>query len=504
MKISKTLLIILDGWGHGDKSKSDVIHNADTPFINSLYKKCPNSELLTDGEKVGLPDGQMGNSEVGHLNIGAGRIVDQDLVKINNACKDESISFNKSLNESFEYVNQNKSSLHLIGLVSDGGIHSHQNHLYKLCELANKKQVKNVYVHIFTDGRDCNPRSAKKFIQQLEKNLNGAKIATISGRYYAMDRDKRWSRIKKSYDAMVNSIGEKSEDIIDKIQSYYDKNITDEFILPTVCVDKNNNPIAKIKNGDGVICFNFRTDRCREITSVLSQRDHDKFDMRKLDIHYTTMTNYDKSFKGVNVIFDKKNLKSTLGEILQNNELTQTRIAETEKTPHVTYFFSGGRESKFIGERRLMIDSPKVVTYDLQPEMSAHELTLKTITEIKKISPDFICLNFANADMVGHTGDYNAIKKAVEVVDYCTRKVVEEAMSKCYSIMIIADHGNADFAVNNDGSPNTAHSLNPVPCFIVNSKYNNINNGILADVAPTILKLMGIEKPKEMTGNSLI
>ncbi|MDA9325277.1 2,3-bisphosphoglycerate-independent phosphoglycerate mutase [Flavobacteriales bacterium] len=504
MKISKTLLIILDGWGHGDKSKSDVIYNANTPFINSLYKTCPHSELLTDGEKVGLPDGQMGNSEVGHLNIGAGRIVDQDLVKINNACKDESISFNKSLNESFEYVNQNKSSLHLIGLVSDGGIHSHQNHLYKLCELANKKQVKNVYVHIFTDGRDCNPRSAKKFIQQLEKNLNGAKIATISGRYYAMDRDKRWSRIKKSYDAMVNSIGEKSEDIIDKIQSYYDKNITDEFILPTVCVDKNNNPIAKIKNGDGVICFNFRTDRCREITSVLSQRDHDKFDMRKLDIHYTTMTNYDKSFKGVNVIFDKKNLKSTLGEILQNNELTQTRIAETEKTPHVTYFFSGGRESKFIGERRLMIDSPKVVTYDLQPEMSAHELTLKTITEIKKISPDFICLNFANADMVGHTGDYNAIKKAVEVVDYCTRKVVEEAMSKCYSIMIIADHGNADFAVNNDGSPNTAHSLNPVPCFIVNSKYNNINNGILADVAPTILKLMGIEKPKEMTGNSLI
>ena len=504
MKISKTLLIILDGWGHGDKSKSDVIYNANTPFINSLYKTCPHSELLTDGEKVGLPDGQMGNSEVGHLNIGAGRIVDQDLVKINNACKDESISFNKSLNESFEYVNQNKSSLHLIGLVSDGGIHSHQNHLYKLCELANKKQVKNVYVHIFTDGRDCNPRSAKKFIQQLEKNLNGAKIATISGRYYAMDRDKRWSRIKKSYDAMVNSIGEKSEDIIDKIQSYYDKNITDEFILPTVCVDKNNNPIAKIKNGDGVICFNFRTDRCREITSVLSQKDHENFDMHKLDIHYTTMTNYDKSFKGVNVIFDKKNLKSTLGEILQNNELTQTRIAETEKTPHVTYFFSGGRESKFIGERRLMIDSPKVVTYDLQPEMSAHELTLKTITEIKKISPDFICLNFANADMVGHTGDYNAIKKAVEVVDCCTRKVVEEAMSKCYSIMIIADHGNADFAVNNDGSPNTAHSLNPVPCFIVNSKYNNINNGILADVAPTILKLMGIEKPKEMTGNSLI
>lgn len=504
MKISKTLLIILDGWGHGDKSKSDVIYNADTPFINSLYKTCPNSELLTDGEKVGLPDGQMGNSEVGHLNIGAGRIVDQDLVKINNACKDDSISFNTSLNESFEYVNQNKSSLHLIGLVSDGGIHSHQNHLYKLCELANKKQVKNVYVHIFTDGRDCNPRSAKKFIQQLEKNLNGARIATVSGRYYAMDRDKRWSRIKKSYDAMVHSIGEKSEDIIDKIQSYYDKNITDEFISPTVCVDENNNPIAKIKNGDGVICFNFRTDRCREITSVLSQKDHDKFDMHKLDIHYTTMTNYDNSYKDVNVIFDKKNLKNTLGEILQNHELTQTRIAETEKNPHVTYFFSGGREDKFIGERRLMIDSPKVATYDLQPEMSANELTLKTIAEIKKISPNFICLNFANADMVGHTGDYNAIKKAVEVVDCCTRKVVEEAVSKCYSVMIIADHGNADFAVNNDGSPNTAHSLNPVPCFIVNSKYKNIKNGILADVAPTILKLMGIEQPKEMTGNSLI
>ena len=503
MQISKTILIILDGWGHGNKSKSDVIHNANTPFIDSLYTRFPNSELLTDGEKVGLPNGQMGNSEVGHLNIGAGRIVNQDLVKINNACETNLLAKNKNLLASFEYVKKQNSSLHLIGLVSNGGIHSHQKHLYSLCRLANENKIAKVYIHAFTDGRDCDPKSAKNFIKELEKNLFGAKIASISGRFYAMDRDKRWERIKKSYEAMVNGSGFKTSNIQETIQDYYNENITDEFIPPTVCIDSDGSAISLIQDGDAVICFNFRTDRCREITTVLTQKNMPKFQMNTLNLHYTTMTRYDQEYIDVNVLFDKKNIENTLGEVLARHKLSQTRIAETEKYPHVTYFFSGGREVNFEGEKRLMVDSPKVSTYDIQPEMSAYDLTNITIDEINKL-PDFICVNFANPDMVGHTGNYKAILKAIEVVDVCTQKVVEAAMDQNYKIMIIADHGNADFAINADGSPNTAHSLNPVPCFIINTTFKKMNNGILADVAPTILRLIGVEKPEEMTGKSLI
>ena len=503
MQISKTILIILDVWGHGNKSKSDVIHNANTPFIDSLYTRFPNSELLTDGEKVGLPNGQMGNSEVGHLNIGAGRIVNQDLVKINNACETNLLAKNKNLLASFEYVKQQNSSLHLIGLVSNGGIHSHQKHLYSLCRLSNENKIAKVYIHAFTDGRDCDPKSAKNFIKELEKNLFGAKIASISGRFYAMDRDKRWERIKKSYEAMVNGSGLKTSNIQETIQDYYNENITDEFIPPTVCVDSDGSAISLIQDGDAVICFNFRTDRCREITTVLTQKNMPKFQMNTLNLHYTTMTRYDQEYIDVNVLFDKKNIENTLGEVLARHKLSQTRIAETEKYPHVTYFFSGGREVNFDGEKRLMVDSPKVSTYDIQPEMSAYDLTNITIDEINKL-PDFICVNFANPDMVGHTGNYKAILKAIEVVDVCTQKVVEAAMDQNYKIMIIADHGNADFAINADGSPNTAHSLNPVQCFIINTTFKKMNNGILADVAPTILRLIGVEKPEEMTGKSLI
>ena len=504
MKGKKTLLIILDGWGHGDKSQADVIYNSSTPFIDSLYSNFPSCELLTDGEHVGLPEGQMGNSEVGHLNIGAGRIVYQDLAKINAACEDGSIAEQKNLERSFEYSKKKNVPLHLIGLVSNGGIHSHQDHLYKLCELAKINEIQNVFVHAFTDGRDCDPKSGKYFVEKLEEKLFGAKIATICGRYYAMDRDKRWERIKEAYDAMVNGIGERTYDKLRSIQNSYDNGVTDEFIKPIISIGNDEQPIATINDGDAVICFNFRTDRCREITMALTQKNMPDFDMRKLNIHYTSMTNYDDSLNNINVIFDKKNIKNTLGEVLENNKLTQTRIAETEKYPHVTFFFSGGREEGFVGEKRLMVNSPLVATYDLQPEMSAVELSERTIQELNDNSPDFICLNFANADMVGHTGVYNAIKKAVEVVDKCTNNVVETAVKNGYTVMIIADHGNADFALNNDGTPNTAHSKNPVPCFLINSSYEEIKDGVLADVAPTILKLLALEKPNEMSGKILI
>ncbi|MDC0204336.1 2,3-bisphosphoglycerate-independent phosphoglycerate mutase [Flavobacteriales bacterium] len=504
MKGKKTILIILDGWGHGNKTKSDVIHNAKTPFIDSLYTKYPNCELLTDGENVGLPKGQMGNSEVGHINIGAGRIVYQDLVKINRSCNDNSISEKENLNKSFAYAKENNTPLHLIGLVSDGGIHSHQNHLYKLCELANKAAIENVFVHAFTDGRDCDPKSGKGFIKKLEQNLFGAKIASVSGRYYAMDRDKRWERIKMSYDLMVNGKGEASQNISESIQQSYDNGITDEFIKPIVSVNENGTPITMIKEHDAVICFNFRTDRCREITSVLTQRNMPDFGMRTLNLHYTTMTNYDNTFQNVNIIYNKENIKNTLGEVLEKNNKTQIRIAETEKYPHVTFFFSGGREEEFVGEKRLMVTSPKVATYDFQPEMSAPEVTFTIVAELEKGECDFVCLNFANPDMVGHTGDYNAIVKAVEIVDTCTQKVVEAGLNKDYAFLIISDHGNADFAINSDGSPNTAHSTNPVPCFALNTNFEKIENGKLGDIAPTILQIMGIEIPTEMTGNTLI
>ena len=504
MKGKKTVLIILDGWGHGDKTKSDAIHNANTPFVDSLYSRYPNSELLTGGENVGLPHGQMGNSEVGHLNIGAGRIIYQDLVKINIACEDNSIAEQENLKNSFAYAKENNTPLHLIGLVSDGGIHSHQKHLYKLCELAHKSDVEKVFVHAFTDGRDCDPKSGKGFLQKLEKNLFGAKIASVCGRYYAMDRDKRWARVRMAYNLMVNGIGKKSKKLTESIQQSYDNGVTDEFIKPIVSVDKNNRPIGEIKEHDAVICFNFRTDRCREITTVLTQTNMSDFGMRKLNLHYTTITNYDNTFRNVNVIYDKENIKNTLGEVLEQNNKSQIRIAETEKYPHVTFFFSGGRESEFKEEKRLMISSPKVATYDLKPEMSAPEVTSTIVSELRKGECDFVCLNFANADMVGHTGDYNAIIKAVETVDDCVRRVVETGLENNYAFLIIADHGNADFCINNDGSPNTAHSTNPVPCFLINTGFKKIENGILGDIAPTILQIMEVQIPEEMTGKILI
>ncbi len=504
MKGKKTALIILDGWGHGDKTQSDAIHNASTPFIDSLYTRCLNSELKTFGEYVGLPKGQMGNSEVGHLNIGAGRIVYQDLAKINLACQDNTIAEKESLKEAFEYVIKSKKPLHLIGLVSNGGVHSHQNHLYKICELAKKQKIEQVFIHAFMDGRDCDPNSGLGFIHDLEKNLYGAKIASVCGRYYAMDRDKRWDRIKVAYDMLTKGSGVYSNDLKNNIQQSYDNEITDEFIKPIIAVDQEGEPIAKIQNGDAVICFNFRTDRCRQITTVLTQKDISEFAMNRLDLHYVTMTNYDETFDRVNVLFEKDNLKNTIGEIISKEGLNQIRIAETEKYPHVTFFLSGGREQEFEGEKRLMVNSPKVATYDLQPEMSAIKVTSSVISELKKGTAEFICLNFANPDMVGHTGNYKAIIKAVETVDSCAKKVVEEGLINDYAFLIIADHGNADYAINNDGTSNTAHSTNLVPCFALNTGFEKIQNGTLADIAPTILNIMGIRVPIEMTGNSLI
>ena len=446
----------------------------------------------------------MGNSEVGHLNIGAGRIVYQDLAKINLSCEDNSIAQMENLKKSFAYAVQNKKPLHLIGLVSDGGIHSHQNHLYKLCQLANKAGVKNVFIHAFTDGRDCDPKSGKGFIKKLEQNLFGAKIASVCGRYYAMDRDKRWERIKLSYDLMIKAKGEKSQNLQASIQNSYNNGVTDEFIKPLIAVDEKNQPIAQIKENDAVICFNFRTDRCRQITTVLTQTSFPEFEMDTLNLHYTTLTNYDKTFKNIEVIYDKENIKNTLGEVLEQNKKSQIRIAETEKYPHVTFFFSGGREKEFVGEKRIIVNSPKVPTYDLQPQMSAPEVTATIISELEKGATDFVCLNFANPDMVGHTGNYNAIVKAIETVDVCTQKVVEAGLKNDYAFLIIADHGNADFAINTDGTPNTSHSTNPVPCFALNTGFNKIENGKLADIAPTILQIMGIKAPNEMTGKSLI
>ena len=503
MQGKKTALIILDGWGHGDKTKSDAIYHANTPFIDSLYNQHPHCELTTFGEQVGLPEGQMGNSEVGHLNIGAGRIVHQALAKINLACEDNSIAKKENLQKTLNYTKENNKALHLIGLVSDGGIHSHQKHLYKLCELAHNAGIEKVFVHAFTDGRDCDPKSGLKFIQELELNLHGAQIASVCGRYYAMDRDKRWERVKFAYDLLTKGSGEQSQNLAESIQKSYDNGVTDEFIKPIVHIDKNGYPIGSIQEKDAVICFNFRTDRCREITTVLTQTNMADFEMRKLNLYYTTMTNYDDTFQKVNVIFDKDKLHNTLGEVVAKNGLSQIRISETEKYPHVTFFFSGGREATFNNEKRLMVNSPKVATYDLQPEMSAPKVTSTIVAELKKGITDFVCLNFANPDMVGHTGDYKAIMKAVETVDTCTQKVVEAGLKNDYAILIIADHGNADFAINPDGTPNTAHSKNLVPCFALNTGFKNIENGKLADIAPTILNIMGVDIPKEMTGNIL-
>jgi len=507
MKNTKRLiLIILDGWGLGKKDKANAIYNADTPFFDSLIKNYPNSKLLACGESVGLPDGQMGNSEVGHLNIGAGRKIYHDLVRINKEIATNDIKNNKQLNEAFSYALSQKKKIHFVGLVSDGGVHSLDSHLYKLCELASDFGLKDVFIHAITDGRDTDPRSGYGFIESLLKNISGtsAKIASLIGRYYSMDRDKRWERIKKGYDLMVKGQGEKSTDILNSIQKSYDNGLTDEFIVPILMVDENQKPIAQIEKGDVVICFNFRTDRLRQLTIALTQEDFPEQSMKALDLKYYTMSNYDKSFKGIHVIYDKQDVSNTLGEVLAKNGKKQLRIAETEKYAHVTYFFSGGREELFDYEDRIMVPSPKVATYDLQPEMSAPEVADKIVVELNKQKFDFVCLNYANGDMVGHTGIYSAILKAASTVDRCLQKTVEAALANDYFIIVTADHGNADHALNEDGTPNTAHSLNPVPCILIGEGDIRINDGVLADLAPTILKILGLEQPANMTGSSLI
>tara|TARA_B100000809_G_scaffold223122_1_gene232493 strand:+ start:5083 stop:6603 length:1521 start_codon:yes stop_codon:yes gene_type:complete len=506
MSTKKVALIILDGWGIGDKSKSDAIYNANTPFFDNCLDKYPNSTLKTYGEYVGLPSGQMGNSEVGHLNIGAGRVVYQDFSKINNAVADNSISDNTTIKAAFKHARENKVAVHFMGLVSDGGIHSHQNHLYKLCELAEENNVANLFIHAFTDGRDCDPKSGKRHIAKLEEKLSksAGNLVSVVGRYYAMDRDNRWERVKLAYDLLLDGKGVKSTNLITSIQKSYNDNVTDEFITPLVKVDENNNPIGRIAANDVVICFNYRTDRCREITTALTQEDMPDNGMKTIPLHYVTMTNYNKNFKDIHVIYDKDNIQNTLGEVLETNKKTQIRIAETEKYPHVTFFFSGGREAEFHGEKRLMAKSPNVATYDLQPEMSAEEVTQKIIHEIENDPTDFICLNFANTDMVGHTGIYTAITAAAKKVDSCLERIVNSGIEHDYSFIIIADHGNADMAINPDGTPNTAHSVNPVPCILIDKDNTKINDGNLADIAPTVLQLLNVIPPKEMTGNILI
>ncbi len=503
---NKVLLMILDGWGIGNKDKSDVIYNAKPEYMNYLTATYPHGQLLTCGENVGLPDGQMGNSEVGHLNIGAGRIVYQDLVRINKEIKENLIARNRVLVDAFTYAKAKDVSVHFIGLVSDGGVHSLDKHLYKLCDLTKEYGLKRVFIHALTDGRDTDPESGLGFVRNLEDHLktsNGV-IASLVGRYYTMDRDKRWERVKEGYDLMVHGKGKPVTSIVKAIEESYREGVTDEFIKPIVRVDEAGNPVGTIKEGDVVICFNFRTDRLREITIALTQKDMPEHGMKTIPLHYVTMARYDDTFKGVNVIYEKDNLTNTLGEIVSKHGLKQLRIAETEKYAHVTFFFSGGREQEFPNEKRILIPSPKVATYDLQPEMSAYLVRDAIVAELKKREPDFICLNFANGDMVGHTGIYSAIEKAVKAVDSCVHDVVETAKANGYTVMIIADHGNADFAVNPDGSPNTAHSLNPVPIILVTDKYSKVQNGILADVAPTILTIMGLPIPQEMTGRVLI
>jgi 2,3-bisphosphoglycerate-independent phosphoglycerate mutase len=504
MEKKKVALLILDGWGHGDKSKSDGIFNAATPYMDSLEKDMPNAELLTHGEHVGLPEGQMGNSEVGHLNIGAGRIVYQELTRINESIKQGEFQKNSVLTTALDNVKSGQKNLHFIGLVSTGGVHSSIEHLVALCDLASSKGIENVFIHAFTDGRDCSPTSAKEQLEYLENKIKDgpAQVASVIGRYYAMDRDNRWERVKKAYDLITKGEGEAYNSPTDAIQASYNEGITDEFIEPKVIVE-NGNPIAEIKNGDTVVCFNFRTDRCREITEVLTQADNSEFDMSTLDLTYLTMTNYDKSFKGVNVIFEKENLNNTLGEVISNEGLSQLRIAETEKYPHVSFFFSGGQEVPFQKEDRSMIPSPKVATYDLKPSMSAKEVKETVIDKMSTNSPDFICLNFANTDMVGHTGVYEAITEAAEFIDNCVKEVVEHGKKLGYSFVIIADHGNSDYAINPDGTPNTAHSMNPVPVIVIDDSISSVHNGTLRDVAPTILALMNLSLPEEMTGKNL-
>ncbi|WP_434037680.1 2,3-bisphosphoglycerate-independent phosphoglycerate mutase [Formosa sp. 4Alg 33] len=502
----KVILMILDGWGKSPDPKVSAIDNANTPFIDSLYTKYPSAQLRTDGENVGLPEGQMGNSEVGHMNLGAGRIVYQDLVKINLAVKDHTLGKEHVLADAFQYAKDNNKPVHFLGLLSTGGVHSHIKHLFGLLDAANEAGVQKSVVHGFTDGRDVDPKSGLGFVNQLQEHIKDtpAKIGSITGRYYAMDRDKRWERVKLAYDGMVNAEGEHTTDVAGAIALNYANDVTDEFIKPIINCDENGNPIGKIEPGDVVIFFNFRTDRGRELTEVLSQADHHEQNMHKLDLYYVTLTNYDENFKNVKVVFNKDNLKDTLGEVLARNNKKQIRIAETEKYPHVTFFFSGGQEEPFEGESRILKNSPKVATYDLKPEMSAFELKDALVPELQKGDVDFVCLNFANGDMVGHTGVMEAAIKACEAVDACVKEVVTTALDNGYTTLLIADHGNCETMINPDGSPNTAHTTNPVPLILIDNDLKQIKDGVLGDMAPTILKLIGVEQPEAMTRHSLI
>ena len=500
----KALLMILDGWGLGDQKKDDVIFNTPTPYWDYLMNTYPHSQLQASGENVGLPDGQMGNSEVGHLNIGAGRVVYQDLVKINRACADNSILKNPEIVAAFSYAKENGKNVHFMGLTSNGGVHSSLVHLFKLCDIAKEYNIDNTFIHCFMDGRDTDPKSGKGFIEELSAHCekSAGKIASIIGRYYAMDRDKRWERVKEAYDLLVKGEGKKAADMVQAMQESYDEGVTDEFIKPIV----NANFDGTIKEGDVVIFFNYRNDRAKELTVVLTQQDMREVGMRTIPgLQYYCMTPYDASFKGVHILFDKENVSNTLGEYLAAKGLNQLHIAETEKYAHVTFFFNGGRETPYDNEDRILVPSPKVATYDLKPEMSAYEVKDKLVAAINENKYDFIVVNFANGDMVGHTGIYEAIEKAVVAVDACVKDVIEAAKAQDYEAIIIADHGNADHALNEDGTPNTAHSLNPVPCvYVTENKAAKVEDGRLADVAPTILKIMGLEAPAEMNGNVLI
>ena len=503
---NKVLLMILDGWGITKNTKSSALNIAKTPYIDELYKNYSNSFLITHGLNVGLPEGQMGNSEVGHINLGAGRIIYQDLAKINLSIKNDNLKDQIKIIDSINYAKKYNKNVHLIGLTSDGGVHSHINHLIELIKIYDEKNIPNIFIHAFTDGRDVDPHSGINFLRNLEKitKKTSAKIATIVGRYYAMDRDNRWDRTKIAYDLITNSIGERSRNIVESIKKSYDLGISDEFLKPIVMENEYNQPIAKIEEEDVVVFFNFRTDRCRQLTNVISQKSIKELNLNPLKIHLLTMTNYDNSFSNINIIFDKENIKETLGEILSREGKIQIRIAETEKYPHVTFFFNGGRENPFSGEERILCPSPKVETYDLQPEMSAYEIKDAIIPEIQKETADFICLNFANPDMVGHTGNLNAAVKACEAVDECVKDIIDEALKKDYKSIIISDHGNCEKMENEDGTPNTAHTINPVPIILVDNEKRKIGNGILANIAPTILELMGINKPLLMDKDSLI
>jgi 2,3-bisphosphoglycerate-independent phosphoglycerate mutase len=505
-KRKKVVLIILDGWGYGRNDQSNAIYQANTPFFDSMLEKYPNSKLEASGTSVGLPAGQMGNSEVGHMNLGAGRVVYQELGRIHKAVDDKEFLTNPVIKEAFDYAKQNKKAVHLIGLVSDGGVHSHIRHVEGLCDTAAEYGLENLYIHAFLDGRDTDPNSGVRFIGELEDHISNTpfKLASAIGRYFAMDRDNRWERVKKAYDLLVNGTGKPTHDILQSIKESYEAGVTDEFVEPIVRTDENGDPIAVIKNDDVVICFNFRTDRGREITMALTQKSFPEQNMHPLNLHYITMTTYDETFKNVRVVFKKDDLTKTLGEILQDAGKNQIRIAETEKYPHVTFFFSGGREKEFANEKRLLIPSPKVATYDLQPEMSAEGIKNAIIPELESGWADVVILNFANTDMVGHTGVFSAVIKAAETADKCTQAVVETGIKNGYSFIIIADHGNADYMINDDGSPNTAHSTNLVPCIVIDDDVKQVKDGKLGDIAPTILKIIGVPIPEEMTGNVLV